>query len=100
MIIEIVGIVAYSYILSSISYYVKSKSDAEEEYFKKYQILKDIKMNYNGLSDDLFERIDGCLKHKQNNEAQENNLIDELPITLKNNLVYSVYQSIIENFVF
>ena len=42
MIIEIVGIVAYSYILSSISYYVKSKSDVEEEYFKKYQILEDI----------------------------------------------------------
>ena len=100
ILIEIVGIVAYSYILTSISNYVKSKSDVEEEYFKKYQILEDIKMNYNGLSDDLFERIDRYLKHKQNNEDQEKNLIDELPITLKNNLVYNMYQSIIENFVF
>ena len=47
-----------------------------------------------------LKELNGCLKHKQNNEAQEKNLIDELPITLKNNLVYSVYQSIIENFVF
>ena len=100
ILIEIVGIVAYSYILTSISNYVKSKSDSEEEYFKKYQILENIKMNYEDLSDDLFERIDRFLKHKQNNEDQEKNLIDELPITLKNNLVYSMYEPIIENFIF
>ena len=100
IIIEIVGIIAYSYVLTSISNYVKSQSDVEEEYFKKYQILEDIKMNYSDLSDDLFERIDRYLKHKQANEDQEKNLIDELPISLRNALVYSMYEPIIENFIF
>jgi len=100
IIIEIVGIVSYSYVLTSISNYVKSQSDVEEEYFKKYQILEDIKMNYSDFSDDLFERIDRYLKHKQTNEDQEKNLIYELPISLKNALVYNMYEPIIENFIF
>ena len=100
ILVEIVGIIGYSWVVSSISNYVKSKSDAEEEYFKKYQILSKIKMTYNDFSDDLFERIDRYLKHKQNNEEQEKNLIEELPISLKNSLVYSMYEPIIENFIF
>ncbi len=100
IIVEIVGIVAYSYVLTSISNYVRSKNDAEEEYFKKYKILQEIKITYNDLSDDLFDRINRYIKNKQNNEEQEKNLIEELPISLKNTLVYSMYQPIIENFVF
>ncbi len=98
--IEIVGIIAYSWILTSISNYVKSKSDQEEEYFKKYKILEDIKMTYDDFSEDLFERIDRYIKHKTRNEDEEKQLIDELPIALKNNLVYSMYEPIIQNFVF
>ena len=100
IIIEIVGIMAYSWVLTSISNYVKSKSDKQEEYFKKYKILQDIKMTYNDFSDDLFERIDRYIKHKTNNEDEERQLIEELPITLKNSLVYSMYEPIIQNFVF
>ena len=100
ILVEIVGIIAYSWVVSSISNYVKSKSDAEEEYFKKYQILEKIKMTYKDFSDDLFERIDRYLKHKQNNEEQEKNLIEELPISLKNTLVYSMFEPIIQNFIF
>ena len=100
MIVEIIGIVAYSSVLSFISNYVRSINDAEEEYFKKYRILQEIKITYNDLSDDLFDRINRYIKNKQNNEEQEKNLIDELPITLKNTLVYNMYEPIIENFVF
>ena len=100
IIVEIVGIVAYSSVLSFISNYVKSINDAEEEYFKKYRILQEIKITYNDLSDDLFDRINRYIKNKQNNEEQEKNLIEELPITLKNTLVYSMYEPIIVNFVF
>ena len=67
IIIEIVGIMAYSWVLTSISNYVKSKSDKQEEYFKKYKILQDIRMTYNGFYDNLFERIDRYIKYKNNN---------------------------------
>ena len=100
ILVEIVGIFGYSWVVSSISNYVKSKSDAEDEYFKKYQILEKIKMTYKDLSDDLFERIVRYLKNKQINEEQEKNLIDELPISLKNTLVYNMYEPIIQNFIF
>ncbi len=100
IIIEIVGIVAYSYILTAISNYVKSKSDQREEYFKKYQVLEDIKITYDDFSDDLFERIDRYIKTKHRTEDEEKNLIQELPITLKNDLVYNMYEHIIRNFAF
>ena len=100
ILIEIVGIIAYSWVLTSISNYVKSKSDQEEEYYKKYKILEDIKITYEDFSDELFERIDRYIKHKTWNEEEEKQLIDELPIALKNNLVYSMYEKIIQNFVF
>ena len=100
IIIEIVGIVAYSYILTAISNYVKSKSDQREEYFKKYQVLEDMKITYDDFSDDLFERIDRYIKTKHRSEDEEKNLIQELPITLKNDLVYNMYEHIIRNFVF
>ena len=94
------GIIAYSWVVSSISNYVKSRHDAEEEYFKKYKILQDIKINYKELSNDLFDRINRYIKTKQSNEDQEKNLIEELPITLRNTLVYSMYEPIIANFIF
>ena len=100
IIIEIVGIVAYSWILTSISNYVKSKSDQKEEYFQKYKILEDIKISYDDFSDDLFQRIDRYIKHKHKNENEEKNLIEELPISLRNTLVYNMYEPIIQNFVF
>ena len=100
IIVEVVGIIAYSWVVSSISNYVKSQSDAEEEYLNKYKVLEDIKLKYPDLSDDLFDRINRYIKTKQNNEDQEKNLIEELPITLKNILVYSMYEPIIKNFIF
>ena len=100
IIIEFIGIIAYSWVVTSISNYVKSQSDQKEEYFNKYKILEDIKMKYPDLNDDLFERINRYIKHKQNNEDQEKNLIEELPISLKNILVYNMYEPIIKNFIF
>ncbi len=100
IIIEFIGIIAYSWIVTSISNYVKSQNDQKEEYFNKYKILEDIKMKYPDLNDDLFERINRYIKHKQNNEDQEKNLIEELPISLKNILVYNMYEPIIKNFIF
>ena len=64
------------------------------------KILQEIRITYKDLSNDLFDRINRYIKNKQNNEEQVKNLIEELPISLKNNLVYCMYQNIIENFIF
>ena len=57
-------------------------------------------MTYDEFPDDLFERIDRYIKHKQTNEEEQKHLIEELPISLKNNLVYSMFEPIIQNFIF
>ena len=41
---EIVGIFAYSFALTSISHYVKEASDKKEEFIQKCEILDDIKV--------------------------------------------------------
>ena len=98
---EIVGIIAYSFALSSISNYVKEKSDKSEEFFQKCQILEDIKINYPNFSDDLYKRIYRYLKADVFDDKKDNKLIlNSLPISLKNDLVYNMYKPIIDNFFF
>ena len=98
---EIVGIIAYSFALSSISNYVKEKSDKSEEFFQKCKILEDIKINYPNFSDDLYKRIYRYLKGDVFDDKKDNKLIlNSLPASLKNDLVYNMYKPIIQNFFF
>ena len=98
---EIVGIFAYSFALTSISNYVKVLSDKNEEFHQKCEILDDIRVNYPELSDDLYIRIHRYLKSNLFNDKKDKKLIiNSLPITLKNTLICHMYEPIIKNFVF
>ncbi len=98
---EIVGIFAYSFALTSISNYVKVLSDKNEEFHQKCEILDDIRLSYPELSDDLYTRIHRYLKSNLFNDKKDKKLIiNSLPITLKNTLVCHMYEPIIKNFVF
>ena len=98
---EIVGIFAYSFALTEISNYVKVLSDRNEEYHQKCEILNDIRASYPELSDDLYQRIHSFLKRNLFNDKKDKKLIiNSLPVGLKNELIYHMYESIINNFVF
>jgi len=98
---EIVGIFAYSFALTEISNYVKVISDKNEEYHQKCEILNDIRVSFPELSDDLYNRINSYLKRNLFSEKKDKKLIiNSLPVGLKNELVYHMYESIINNFVF
>ena len=98
---EIVGIFAYSFALTSISNYVKVLSDKNEEFHQKCEVLDDIRVSYPELSDDLYTRIHRYLKSNLFNDKKDKKLIiNSLPITLKNSLVYHMYEPIIKNFAF
>ncbi len=98
---EIVGIFAYSFALTSISNYVKVLSDKNEEYHQKCEILEDIRVTYPDLSDDLYNRIHCFLKNNLfHNKKDKKIIINSLPAALKNNLVYHMYDNIIKNFIF
>jgi hypothetical protein len=98
---EIFGIIAYSWVVSSISNYIQVINEKNEDYEKKCKILEDIKMSYPQLPDHLYEKISRYLKYKQDNEKLDKKIIfDSLPIGLSNILVCEMYKPIINNFVF
>ena len=101
MFMEVVGIFAYSWALTSVSNYVKVLNEKTEEYEKNCKILEEIKMTYPKLSEDLYEKISRYLKYKQEKEQFDKNIVIEcLPINLSNILVYEMYKRIINNFIF
>ena len=99
---EVVGICVYSWALTEISNYIKVINEKSEELTKRIQILDDIKLTYRHFPDDLYERIVRHLKYKHYNEKRNNihMIFEELPIGLRNSLIYEIYKPIIHNFNF
>ena len=101
LLMEIVGILAYSWALTAMSNYVKIENDKHIEFRKKCKILASIKLSHPQLSDDLYERTVRFLKYKHDSDQKDNHILfDELPIALRNSLLYEMYKPIINSFNF
>ena len=101
LLLLIVGIVAYSWIISYISNYVKKINEKSIDFENRKLILDEIKMTNPSLSRNLYERVLRHLKYKKFYENKDKSIIfDCLPITLKNNLIAEMYKPIIKNFIF
>ena len=101
LLLLIVGIVAYSWIISYISNYVKKINEKSIDFENRKSILDEIKINNPSLSNNLYERVLRHLKYKIFYENKDKSIIFEcLPITLKNNLIAEMYKPIIKNFIF
>ena len=97
----IIGIFAYSWIVSSFSNFIKKLNEKSVDYEKKKSILDEIKINNPNLPDELYDRILRYLKFRHFHEKNMKNIIfDCLPVGLKNNLIYEMYKPIIKNFIF
>ena len=97
----IIGIMAYSWIVSSFSNFVKKLNEKSVDFEKKKNILDEIKINNPNLPDELYDNIIRYLKFKHFHEKNLKNIIfDCLPVGLKNNLIYEMYKPIIKNFIF
>ena len=98
---EIVGIIAYSWALTSMSNYVKIENDKQIDFRNKSKILDEIKLSYPQLPDDLYDRTIRFLKYKHDSEKKDNHILfQELPVTLRNTLIYEMYKPIINSFNF
>ena len=101
LIMLLIGILGYSYAVTSLSNYIKNIDDKNLEYQKKCEIFEEIKLIHPEISEDLNDRIFRYLKYKQYNEKKDKNIIMEcLPNSLRNTLIYNMYRNIIENFIF
>ena len=96
-----IGIIAYSWLISSFSNIIQKLNEKSADYEKKKSILDEIKINNPNLPDILYDKILRYLKFKHFHEKNLKNIIfDSLPVGLKNNLIYEMYKPIIKNFIF
>ena len=97
----IVGIIAYSWAVSSFSNYVQKINEKSADFEKKKSFLDEIKLNNPNLPEELYEKILRFLKFKNFHEKKLKNIIFEcLPVSLKNNLICEMYKPIINKFIF
>ena len=101
LILLLVGIMVYSYTVTSMSTYIKAQDEKTLDYQKKCKILEDIRISHKKMSYELYDKIARYLKYRMMNEKKDKNIIIEcLPIGLRNNLIFEMYKPIIKNFVF
>jgi len=97
----VIGIFAYSWVVSSISNNIKKINQRSADYENRKSILDEIKRSHPNLPEDLYERILRYLKFKNFHEKKLKNIIfDCLPVGLKNRLISEMYKPIIQNFIF
>ena len=97
----IIGIMAYSYVVSSFSNYIQKINEKTADFEKRKGILDEIKLTNPNLPEELYDKILRFLKFKNFHEKKLKSIIfDCLPISLKNNLICEMYKPIIKNFIF
>ena len=84
----------YSLTLTNISSYINKMNSKTEEFENKMKIIKDIKENNSLLTIELYEKIRKLWK------SDKNFILDDLSLTLRNNLLLTLYDYVIKNFVF
>ena len=97
-----VGIVAYSTIITMIGDYVKNESRSRIKYEQKLTLLEEIRLEYPKMSFKLYSKIHQHLESfsHQQKKFDLNILVNSLPYSLKNLLLFRVYDHEIKNFNF
>ena len=97
----IVGLMIYSWTISSLSTYYTEGDEKTNEYKKNTAILEDIRLTYDNMPFKLYDKIQRYLLYRLNNDKIDcNSIYEALPIGLRNNLIYEMYKPIINNFIF
>ena len=102
IIILTIGVIAYSWIVSTIGNYVKKETRAAIKYNKDLSLLEEIRISYPKMSFKLYNKIHKHLEtvSHQQEKLDTNLLVTNLPYTLKNQIMFIIYGSIIKKFIF
>ena len=99
--ILLVGIIAYSWLISSLSNYVKENNSQNEIFRKKISMLNEILLEHPKMPKELYDKIYLHLEYINLKQKKDKSaLIDSLPHTIKKSLLYEMYRPIIDNFNF
>ena len=98
----IVGIISYSWLVSSVSNYVIEINKDNEYFISKVKILDEIKLFHPEIDNDLYNKIYSYLKQLKiiHKKKDKNNLLESLPYNLKNLLLYEINKPLIEGLNF
>ena len=98
----LIGIIAYSWLISSASNYIIEKNKEDQELIDKLEILDEIKMSHPEFNNDLYGKIRYHLEYV--NKIQQKNdkkkLLEDLPLHLKNQIMYEINKNLIKGLKF
>ena len=101
LLLLVVGIMIYSWSVTSLSNYVQSVDSKTLDYQKKVAILEQIRVTHEKMPSALYDKISRFLLYKLHNEKKDkNDIVDNLPIGLRNKLIIEMYRGIINKFIF
>ena len=95
-----VGVIAYSYIISSFGNLIKNENQSSIKYSNNMKILEEIRIDYPNMPFKLYNKIYNYIESRNVAEKKldVNILIISLPFNLKNVLLLLMYESCIKNF--
>ena len=98
----IIGIIAYSWLVSSISNYVRENNKDTTYFLSKVKILEEIRMSHPEMDKDLYHKIYLYLKTlKLIHQSKDKDLLFEsLPYNLKYSILYQINKPLIEGLNF
>ena len=105
MILLMIGIVIYSWLVSALSKlknieYNNYSDEKINDYQKKRDIIDEMKTKYSKISFDLYSRVVRYLKYNFDKERfNPNDILDNLPSTLRKEFLFEMYKPIITKFV-
>ena len=97
-----IGSVFYPYVVSTIGNFIKNDSSAKIKQQNNLEKLENIRMAYPNIPFKLYNKIYKYIESKGTlmEKSDANLLIESLPFSLKNNILFTMYKSAITNFKF
>ena len=95
-----VGVIAYSYIISSFGNLIKNESQSSIKYSNNMRILEEIRIDYPNMPFKLYNKIYNYIESRSAAEKKldANMLTNSLPFNLRNVLLLIMNESCIKNF--
>ena len=97
-----IGLVAYSWIISTVGDYVKNKSRATINFNRDMTKLEEIRIAYPNMPYKLYNKIQHHIQRllTQSKKYEYNILVNSLPYYLQNSVLFQIHKNEIDKFTF
>lgn len=99
----VIGVMLYSFALTSISHFIQIHGEKKKKLQEKKKYLDNLNVKYNidNVNSTLYYKIKRHLSHQYNyDKNNKNSLLFELPLSLRNQMIFNMYREVINSFNF